>query len=210
MINHRVIKSHVDDELFILPNDLTADHLADCILLPDRFQLIEKLPKHGKVAEVGTQTGEFAKHIMTTNDPQELHLFDKSFDQPAYPFDHSYFSEAIAAGRAVLHQGDSSTLLGAMPDGYFDWIYVDADHSFEGVSRDIAQATRKIKHHGLLVFDDYTIYSPLERIQYGVQRAVNDLILKENFKIIYFALSVRGYPDVCLRRKHSNCQKTNL
>jgi predicted O-methyltransferase YrrM len=83
----------------------------------------------------------------------------------------------------VLHEGDSSTELSKLADETFDWIYIDGDHSFAGISRDINEATRLIKREGLVIFNDYTVYSPLERKQYGVARAVNDLCLETHAKI---------------------------
>jgi hypothetical protein len=98
--------------------------------------------------------------------------------------------------------------MSALPGGRFDWIYIDGDHSFEGVLRDIEQAKRLIKPDGLLIFDDYTLYSPLERVQYGVMRAVNDLCLYDNFKMVMFALSPLGYHNVALRRRRSDGGQT--
>lgn len=198
------VRSFVNNDIFLLPRHLDAKFLRNCIVLPDRVEMIRLLPKLGKVAEMGTQKGNFAKEIIGICNPQELHLFDMSFRQEKFPFEHAFFEAGIQERRVVLHEGDSSTLLSEFPDAFFDWIYIDGDHSFEGVSKDIAVAKSKIKSDGYLVFNDYAIFSPLELIQYGVQRAVNDLCIDENFEIVYFAFCIRGYHDVCLRRL-GNC-----
>jgi hypothetical protein len=195
--NYYVTKSFVSDELFNAPHALGKHSLRRCRLLPDRVELLKHLPRRARVAELGTYYGSFAKQILETCAPIELALFDLTF----HLLDAAYFAPHIELGRVRLHEGDSSTLLRTFPDEHFDWIYIDGDHSFEGVSKDIAVAKTKIKRNGLLVFNDYTVFSPLERCQYGVQRAVNDLCLNDDFEILFFALHVLGYHDVCLRRR---------
>jgi hypothetical protein len=191
------VKSVVDEETFICPRPLPQDLLRNCVVLADRFELLRKLPGGGVVAEVGTDYGDFAKKIVEESRPRHLHIFDLSFRR----FDRGYFSQLIESNVVILHEGDSSTKLAEFPDLMFDWIYIDGDHSFEGVKKDIDQAITKIKQDGFVVFNDYTIHSPLERMQYGVMRAVNDLCLDHGFEVAYLALSTLGYHDVALRRR---------
>jgi chloramphenicol O-acetyltransferase type B len=115
-------------------------------------------------------------------------------------FDHAHFEPAIQDRTVELHQGDSSTLLGQLPDRHFDFIYIDGDHSYDGVVRDLAQAARKIKDDGWIVCNDYTLFSPLEKTKYGVYRAVNELCLQQGFEIVYLGLHKWGYHDVALRK----------
>lgn len=189
-------------EVYLFPRELECSHLENCKVLPSRYEMMKLFPRGGSVAEVGVQAGVNARFIMETCQPDQLHLFDGSFSQERFPFDYDYFNPLITEGRVILHQGDSATLLAKLPDHSLDWIYIDGDHSFEGVNRDIDQAKRKVKPQGLFAFNDYTPYSHLERIQYGVQRAVNDFMLDENLEAVYFAFSTIGYPDICLKRKN--------
>lgn len=41
------------------------------------------------------------------------------------------------------------------PNEFFDWIYLDANHTNEGVMRDIAVWFPKLKKNGILCGDDY-------------------------------------------------------
>lgn len=191
-----VVKSVVNDDYFVTPRPLNERILRHCVVLPSRLHLIKRLPSKCRIAEIGTFQGQFARAMIEACDPQELHLFDVTFEHLA----HDYFDPLVAQGRVKLHQGNSSAELSAFPDHYFDWIYIDGDHSYDVVSRDIMVAKSKIRRDGYLVFNDYTTFSPLELMQYGVQRAVNDLCLTEDFEIIYFAFGDHGYHDVCLRR----------
>lgn len=200
MPEYEILKSFVSDEVFVVPRQLPPGKIANCKLVNRRETLLELLPTGGVAAEVGTDYGHFAKIILEIVKPDTLHIFDLSFSR----FERKYFSEAILSGRVILHEGDSSTQLAKLRDdkaGWFDWVYIDADHSYEGVSRDIEQAKLLIKQDGLLIFNDYAIYSPFEKMQYGVMRAVNDLILDEGFEMAYYALNTLGYNDVAVRRQ---------
>ena len=99
-----------------------------------------------------------------------------------------------------MHEADSSSVVSSFEDDYFDFIYIDADHSYQGVKRDIQSATSKVKEDGFLIFNDYTYWSPVECSRYGVIQAVNELCLAEDWEVVYFALAPHMYCDVALRR----------
>lgn len=199
---HLPVKSFVAEEVFLCPQPIPQHLLQNCVVLADRFELLRRLPRAAVVAEVGTDYGDFAKKILEEARPRHLHIFDLSFRR----FDHNHFSELVKSHVVTLHEGDSSARLSELPDLMFDWIYIDADHSFEGVKKDIDQAMKKIKRDGFLVFNDYMVHSPLERIQYGVMRAVNDLCIDHGFEVAFFAFSILGYHDIALRRKQQAVQ----
>ncbi len=178
--------------------ELVIDDAVDnCRVISNRHRAIESLPKGGVVAEVGTQTGHFAGHIYKTACPKKLHLFDLSLEW----FDQKILVEPRRTGDVEIHLGDSSTELGKFPEEHFDWIYIDGDHSYNGVKRDIAQAVLRVKRDGFLVFNDYTVWSPLEVCNYGVLKAINELVNEGEWEFVYLALHPWGYHDVALRRR---------
>ena len=176
---------------------LRAEHLRDCIVVPERSALLERLPKGGIVAEVGTLHGEFAREILRIVEPRELHLIDVEI----HPHVREMAENASLRDRLRVHQGDSAKTLESFADGYFDWIYIDAQHAYEGVKRDIGAARRKVKADGLLVFNDYTIWSYVEMEPYGVVAAVNELCIEDDWEIVYLALPSHMYCDVAVRRR---------
>ncbi len=178
------------------PPPLSEWHLKNSRVLPSRDRILELMPRGGVCAEVGTQTGDFARRILNILKPARLHIFDIDFT----PFDRAGFQAALAEGTVELHQGDSSSRLAALPDRSFDFIYIDGDHAYEGVAKDLAEAARKIKDDGWIVCNDYTIYSPVEQIPYGVCRAVNEFCWQHGFEIVYLGLQYWSYHDVALRR----------
>jgi SAM-dependent methyltransferase len=181
----------------VVPPKLTSAELKNSRILPSREDILPLLPKGMVCAELGTQTGSFARKILAAIHPSRLHLYDTDFT----PFDFAYFQAVIDAGVVELHHGDAASLLSAMPDRHFGLIYIDADHSYAGVRRDLEQAALKIQDDGWIVCNDYAVFSPLEGIKYGVCRAVNELCLRQGFEILYLGLHPWGYHDVAIRRR---------
>ena len=79
------------------------------------------------------------------------------------------------------------------------WVH-HRDSAEDGVKRDIHAARRKVKSDGLLVFNDYTIWSYEEMEPYGVVAAVNELCIDDHWKLVYLALPCHMYCDVAVRR----------
>ena len=161
-----------------------------------RFDALDILPKGGTVAEVGTQAGLFAERILSTLLPETLHLFDLEWDTL------SRERPGVAKHpRVELHLGDSSTELARFQDSSFDLIYIDGDHTLSGVRKDTEVALNKIKPDGVLVFNDYTVWSIMELSDYGVVPVVNELLAGGEWEMLYIALHPLMYCDVGLRRR---------
>jgi len=118
---------------------LSPSHVQNARLLTERHAILPLIAKNGIVGEVGTQTGRFAADILRVAQPRKLHIMDIDFTN----FEKAKFSSSIEDASVVLHQGDSSTLLASFPDHHFDFLYIDGDHSYNGVQRDLQQAAKK-------------------------------------------------------------------
>ena len=165
--------------------------LADCRFVASRNELVGRLPRQGRVAEVGTYRGEFARYILAACEPAELHLID---------IDFSLLDPAVAGdSRVVLHHGPSHEKLAQFPDEHFYWIYIDGDHSYEGASRDARVAAAKVKPGGYLVFNDFAHADPYLGA-YGVHRAVTEFAVSRRWRFAWFAYEPHGLYDVALRR----------
>ncbi|MGH7801501.1 MAG: class I SAM-dependent methyltransferase [Thermodesulfobacteriota bacterium] len=175
---------------------LREKHLRNCIVVPERAVLLERLPKGGVVAEVGTLHGEFAHQILHIVEPRELHLIDHEIQ----PTVRKMADDPSLRRRLHIHHRDSVEALDSFTDQYFDWIYIDAQHTYDGVKRDIGAACRKIKSDGLLIFNDYTVWSYVEMQPYGVVAAVNELCIEDGWEILYLTLPSHMYCDVGVRR----------
>lgn len=170
---------------------IPADLLAGCRFVASRNHLVGLLPHGGHIVEVGTDRGHFARHILAACNPAKLHLVDLDF---------SFLEPAVAADpRVVLHSGASHEVLARLPDDHFDWIYIDADHTYAGASRDAAVAAAKVKPGGYLVFNDFAHMDPFLGA-YGVHRAVVDFAVARRWPFAWFAYDPNALYDVALQR----------
>lgn len=196
--------SNFDQNTFLISSPILQNcHVKNCRLIESRAKMLEDLPKDSVVAEVGTQYGRFAEKILSITKPKKLHLIDSNFDSfkaEVSQKQKTVFQEGIDHGTIELHEGDSSTILSEFPDEYFDWIYIDADHAYEGVCKDIARGYTKVKADGMMVFNDYTNWSVCEIMPYGVARAVNEFCIANNWEIVFLALQSFGYHDIAIKK----------
>jgi predicted O-methyltransferase YrrM len=55
----------------------------------------------------------------------------------------------------IIHRAYSHEVLADFADGYFDWIYIDGNHYYDFVRRDLEMSLRKIRSGGIIAGDDY-------------------------------------------------------
>jgi SAM-dependent methyltransferase len=160
--------------------------------------ILRQMPRRGIVAEIGVDLGDFSEKILSINRPRELHLIDPwtaeggeysqgvpngavtATNSPRklnivarYAFVRDRFSSDIDGGGVVMHR-ETSAIAGAdFPDRFFDWVYIDGNHSYEFVRQDLELYWRKLKPGGYIVCDDY--HHP-GFWQDGVTRAVDEFI----------------------------------
>jgi len=168
--------------------------LAGCRLLQNRNDLVKLLPKKGVVAEVGTDGGTFVRFMLDASQPRQLHLFKLDASRV------ENISEGLREGIITLHEGDPASMVSAMPDEYFDWIYVDNGHLYKDAKADIEVSASKVKPGGYLVFNDYAVWSPVSMNRCGVARAVNEFCIANEWEVVFLAFQSMMYNDVALRK----------
>lgn len=178
-------KSRIEEHLLVAPR--LPDSAMGAGIYADREAMLHALPKGGTVAEVGTWQGYFSRLIMEVCKPKEFHLIDLDFTQ-------------LGDVEGERHQGDSSTILKSFPEGKFDWIYVDGDHSLEGVEKDLDAADHALKRGGYLVCNDYTNWCSPSVAPYGVARAVNEFVIAKGYRVEGIALHKAGLYDLLIRK----------
>lgn len=179
--------------------ELPPEKLTGCEVLPNRMLLLDKIPQGGNMAEIGVDRGDFSLQILRRCKPEKLHLFDIDISRLVNPEIKDEL--ASGSGRLKTHIGDSSTNMGRMPDSYFDMVYIDGDHEYSGVMRDIAAVVPKMKPNGVIVFNDYAVWSATSMFHCGVARAVHEFVLHNPWKFRYIALQTMMYNDVMLVRE---------
>ncbi len=105
-------------------------------------------------------------------------------------FYRSRFAAEIASGQVEILRGDSAAAIAGLPDESVDVFYVDADHTYEGVRRDLDALLPKIKPDGLIVLNDYI---PAEigfsNLPYGIIQATNEFMVAHGWEMTYFAFA---------------------
>lgn len=88
---------------------------------------------------------------------------------------------AFAGDRAQIRRMPSVEAAAAVPDGSLDFVFIDADHTYEGVRADIAAWAGKVRKGGVVAGHDYA--SEHEGTSYGVSRAVDEWIAATGRKL---------------------------
>lgn len=174
--------------------DLPDAIFEDCRVVSKRDKLLELLPSGGKVAEIGVEYGRFSKKIIGINKPSEYYGFDIDFSK----IDPSV--QISDACRVTLKEGDSAQLLKEFPDEFFDWIYIDGDHSYEGVKADIESAKQKVKRGGYLVFNDFAHIVWASYSTFGVHCAVTEFLKKDEWPVRYWAYEQNALYDIVVQK----------
>jgi len=145
----------------------------------------------GMAAEIGVAEGNFSEDMLMWKLPDgryavsRLYLVDRwsrVSDQKGDAANPEEWHESNLAmvknrtvpyeDRAVILKGDSDKMAGCVEDGSLSLVYVDGDHSYEGVMKDIEFWLPKLAEGGVMAFHDY------ESPAYGVKAAVAKFVGK--------------------------------
>jgi hypothetical protein len=86
-------------------------------------------------------------------------------------------------GKAFIHRDYSENIAKEVEDESIDIVFIDADHTYEGVHSDILSWMPKVRKGGIICGHDYGLNpNGINRFP-GVDRAVHELIGKENIKV---------------------------
>ncbi|MEZ5734170.1 MAG: class I SAM-dependent methyltransferase [Paracoccaceae bacterium] len=169
-------------------------HTAGAVLLPDRLALLDSLPAGGVAAEIGVADGAFSAEILARANPRRLHLID-IWSSGRYAAGEARVRETLAAeiasGRVSLDKGRSVDLINHLPPAYFDWVYIDTDHSYATTAAELRLCDEKVKPDGLILGHDYCIGNIVKPLVYGVIQAVNEFCVSHNWR--YHALTVESH-----------------
>ncbi len=136
-----------------------------------RAEYVSTLIKPGDIgAEIGVAYGVFAYYVLLQNEPAKLYLIDpweyglqadlepdptaekqKSRDDQ-YKTVCGYFAPYKNVEIVRMKSEDAASMF---ENDYFDYVYIDGEHSYAAVTRDLANYFHKVKVGGYLIGDDY-------------------------------------------------------
>lgn len=196
---------------------LSEAHVTGARLYANRTDALDLLPKGGIVAEIGVAAGEFSDVMLKKLTPQRFDAFDifrlhetkfataltteEMFGGMSHlEYYRKRFAPYINRGEVRVIVGDSVEQLSQQPDASYDVIYIDGNHTYEGVLRDAEVASLKLKRDGYLIFNDYVMKDCFDDSQYGVVPVVNDFCARRGWAVAYFALQRHMFCDIALKR----------
>ena len=185
--------------------ELTREHTHGCIVLPNRLALLEALPRNAVVAEIGVAKGDFSQSILELAKPSRLHLVD-AWQATRYRSDQDEvqkrFAREMASGQVVVNRGISTEVLPTFEDHYFDWVYIDTNHSYETTAEELRICRKKVKPDGHIAGHDFCTGNVVAPLVYGVIEACFEFCLKDDWKFEYLAFAADGHFSFCLKSLH--------
>ena len=158
--------------------------------------LLARLPKQGEGAEIGVWRGDFSARLLRHAKPSRLHLIDPWQHPSEQGYEHARFARRddsqmeliyrgvrerfgreIACGQVVIHRHPSAVAVAALPP--LDWVYIDGDHTYEGVAADLRSCWARLTPNGRVAGDDYGVRGWWED---GVTKAVDEFARSEDCK----------------------------
>lgn len=157
--------------------------------------VLKRLPVNAVAAEIGVLRGFMSEYLLRNHPTLELFMVDNwqtAENQPAHyratgdvhanhtdpvrVASHRREAEGRAQQypeRAIIFPVPSVEAARTIGDGSLDLVFIDADHSYEGVKADLAAWVPKVKAGGWIGGHDYSNTDPAYDFS-GVDRAVNE------------------------------------
>lgn len=184
--------------------EINKIHINNAKLITTREELLRILPQNGIVAELGVDEGNFSQMILSINKPKKLHLIDywgsKRYNQIKRKKVENKFSKNIENKEVEIHLGLSTEVVESFEDNYFDWIYIDTDHSYSTTIQELYAYKDKIKDSGFIAGHDYVMGNWNKRYKYGVIEAVAEFCVKENWRFVYITADYTENPSFVITK----------
>ena len=182
---------------------LSLHHTENARLLPDRGELLYRLPHGGVGAEIGAAFGDFTGEILEKNVPRELYLID-AWDTPRYQDGlmqiRTKFRDVLENGRLHIVQGYSTVRLAEFPNSFFDWVYIDTNHSFETTWEELVISHLKVKQTGRIAGHDFCTGNVVDAVPYGVVEACTKFCKDFHWQFEYLTVESQGHFSFSLKR----------
>jgi hypothetical protein len=162
-----------------------------------KSKLLDLIPENAVVCEIGVWKGEFSERILKEKKTKELHLIDPWKFFPQYKT--RWYGGAKARSQkdmneiykdvkkrflgdknVFIHRSTSEKAAKKLKNKYFDFIYVDGNHSYEFVLADLTNYFPKLKEKGTIAGDDYLWR---EGMKFPVRKAVSEFVKEKDLKL---------------------------
>ena len=185
--------------------NLEQRNINNLKVILNREQLLELMPKNCIAAEIGVDEGKFTEQIVKIMHPEKLHLVDVWGDADRFHdglknMVANKFKSQIEAGSVEMNVGLSTNIIPTFPDNYFDWAFIDTDHSYALTAKELNLIKNKMKPGGIIAGHDYTFCNWVDQVRYGVIEAVHEFCVKEGWELIYITIETGPYRTFAIRK----------
>lgn len=185
--------------------DLQQKHIINLKVLLDRMALLKEMPGNSVCAEIGVAQGDFSERILTITSPEKLHLIDAWGDPSRYhdglkTLVEKRFHKEIATRQIEINVGMSIDILKKFPAHYFDWVYLDTNHTYPVTAEELSLLSHKVKENGIIAGHDYIIGNWAGNLRYGVMEAVHELCVQENWELLYITINKNEMPSFAIKK----------
>lgn len=163
---------------------------------PSRFLVLDTIPENSVCGEIGVLNGDYAEFILSKN-VSELHLIDPWVSMTRIPdrwhavsqdemddFKENVVNRFSSSPNVNIIEKSSAEASVIFCDEYFDWLYLDADHSYSPAYQDLLYWWPKLKSGGLFCGNAYLTSAKSDNIlKFGVYAAVQDFFERKLFEI---------------------------
>lgn len=203
------LEKRKEEDRHIPKPDLDEKHIRNLKVLTNRKELLKLLPKNAVCSEIGVNEGEFSKEILDATAPQKFHLVDAWGDAARYHdglklMVREKFNKEISTGQVEVNVGFSTDKLKEFSDHYFDWVYLDTDHSYAVTAAELKILKDKVKPGGIIAGHDYIVGNWVGDCRYGVIEAVHELCVYDNWELIYITINKNEMPSFAIKKISSN------
>jgi hypothetical protein len=186
------------------------------LLNAPRSDVLSYFPRGFVAAEVGVAEGGHARQLLDRLAPKKLHLIDpwRFQDIPDYVTDANnttdeegdrryngvlaMFDRAIRDGTVEVHRALSTEIANKFPDEYFDFVYIDANHTYSACLEDLCALDPKVKRTGFILGHDYQTI-PIARAHHnGVIQAAHNFIIERGYN--FLALTFEEAPSYIIAK----------
>ena len=189
--------------------ELTQYNIDGAILLLNREELLKMIPKGGVTCELGVAAGGFSRMILDIIQPKKHYMVDmwmhrNRYDEAMYQSVLVDFVNELESGQATIIRDLSYRALASLPDASVDFIYIDTSHNYKDTRMELEVAKAKIKPTGIIAGHDYRVgrFIPEKGsfLEYGVIKAVNEFMVKYDFKLKYLTFEPNQFYSFAIEK----------
>lgn len=160
----------------------------------DRIHALIDMRGYKICAEIGVEYGDFSEYILKSN-IEKLYLIDCWKSQLNYndmcnrdqEKQDEIYSKVVERfrhdGRVSIVRDFSLDACRSFSDKYFDFVYLDSDHSYDHVKMETRKWYKKVKDGGILAGHDY-VDGIINGTEFGVKKAVDEFA-REKGKLVF-------------------------